>query len=63
MVLEAVWLKNGKEIYAVDPVTNLFCDDNMKDISEIEVYNGYHWYSIADFDEKPDDLIIRIKKD
>lgn len=59
MVLEAVWFKNGKEIYSVDPVMNIVCDNNMKSVSEIEVNNGYDWYSY----EEADDFIIRIKKD
>ena len=63
MTLEAVWLKNGKEIYWVDPVIDLICDENMHKTSDIEVYNGYVWYSAADCWEAPDDFIIRVKKD
>lgn len=63
MKLEAVWFKNGKEVYWVDPVMNIVCDDNMKDISEIEVDNGSHWYTYEDVDIDADDFVIRIKKD
>ena len=63
MMLEAVWFKDGKEVYKVDPVENIVCDDDMKDISEIEIYNGYNWYSSENFDEETDDFVIRIKKD
>ena len=63
MILEAVYFKDGKEIYRVDPVIDLICDDNMKDISEVEVYNGYDWFSSKDCDETPDDFVIRIKKE
>ena len=63
MMLEAVWLKNGKEIYKVNPVINIVCDEDMKDISEIEINNGGYWYSTEDFEEEADDFVIRIKKD
>lgn len=63
MTLEAVWFKNGKEIYWVDPVIDVRCGDNMNKIAAIEVYNGYHWYSAADCWEAPDDFVIRIKKE
>lgn len=63
MKLEAVWFKEGKEVYYVDPVMNIVCDDDMEDISEIEVNNGYEWYSTEDIDGGADDFIIRIKKD
>ena len=63
MKLEAVWFKEGKEVYCVDPVMNIVCDDDMEDISEIEVNNGYEWYSTEDIDGGADDFIIRIKKD
>ena len=59
MQLEAVWLKNKKEVYRIDPVINIVCYDDMKNISEIEVNNGYDWYSYED----ADNFIIRIKKD
>ena len=63
MFLEAVWLKNGKEVAWVDPVLDLICDDNITDIASIEVYNGYGWYTCKDFNETPDNFIIRIKKE
>lgn len=59
MFLEAVWLKNGKEVYWVDPVLNIVCDDDINNIAEIEVDNGDDWHSYED----ADDFIIRIKKD
>ena len=63
MVLEAVWFKKGKEVYLVDPVINIVSDDDMKDISHIEIYNGYAWYSSGDVKGGADDFIIRVKKD
>ena len=63
MKLEAVWFKNGKEIYHVCPVMNIVCDDDMNSIASIEVENGYQWYSSADIKEEADDFVIRIKKD
>ena len=63
MTLEAVWFKNGEEIYWVDPVLDIICEDNMSNITDIEVYNGYDWYSSADCGEAPDDFVIRVKKD
>lgn len=61
MMLEAVWFKNGKEVCKVDPVLNVVCDDEMGHLAEIEINNGYEWYSCADFDA--DDFVIRIKRD
>lgn len=63
MRLEAVWFKDGKEVYWVDPVMNIVCDDDMKSIEDIEVENGYHWYSCADIEGGADDFVIRIKRD
>lgn len=63
MVLEAVWFKNGKEIYKVSPVTNIVCDDDMKDISDIEIEDGYKWHEYKDFKGDADDFVIRIKRD
>ena len=57
MTLEAVWFKNGKEVYKVDPVMNIVCDDSMKNFSDIEINNGYDWYSY----ESADNFVIRIK--
>lgn len=62
MMLEAVWLKNGKEVYKVSPVMNLLCDDDMR-INEIEVSDGYNWHSCEENQFESDDFMIRIKKD
>lgn len=63
MMLEAVWLKNGKEVYKVSPVMNIVCDDDMEDITEIEIEDGYKWHEYKDFEGDADDFIVRIKKD
>ena len=63
MILEAVWLKNGKEIYWVDPVWAVENDDDASTLDTIRVFNGYYWYSAKDFFEDPDDFIVRVKKD
>lgn len=63
MVLEAVWLKEGKEVLCVDPVLNITCDDDIKNVSDIEVFNGYDWYSSADCEDSPDDFVIRIRRE
>ena len=63
MMLEAVYFKDGKEIDWISPVQDIICGDYMDDISEIEIYNGYAWYSSKDCDEIPDDFMIRIKKE
>ena len=63
MKLEAVWFKDGKEVFLVDPVMNIVCEDEMDDVSEIEINNGYNWYTYEDFEDDADDFIIRIKKD
>lgn len=62
MTLEAVWFKNGKEIYWVDPVLDTRITDSLGPLN-IEVYNGYYWYSAADCWEEPDDFVIRVKKE
>ena len=63
MILEAVWFKNGKEIYWVDPVWDVENIDDAGTLDTIRVFNGYYWYSAKDCFEEPDDFIIRIKKD
>lgn len=63
MILEAVWLKNGKEIYWVDPVWDVENTDDASTLSTIRVSNGYYWYSAEDCPEEPDDFVIRVKKD
>lgn len=63
MMLEAVWLKNGKEVYKVSPVMNIVCDDDMENISEIEIEDGSNWHEYKDFKGEADDFVIRIKRD
>lgn len=62
MMLEAVWLKNGKEVYKVSPVMNIVCDDNMKNITEIEVESDYKWHSCKNILGGADDFIVRVKR-
>ena len=62
MVLEAVWLKKGKEVYKVSPVMNIVCYDDMSDVSEIEVEDDVCWHTYDDFKGDADDFIIRVKK-
>lgn len=60
MMLEAVWFKNGKEIYKVSPVMCIVCDEDMDGISEIEIEDGVsNWHSCGD----ADDFVIRVKND
>ena len=64
MMLEAVWFKNGKEIYKVSPVMNIVCYEAMKDIKEIEVSDdASQWYSCEEDQFDADDFVIRIKED
>lgn len=63
MMLEAVWFKNGKEVYKVSPVMCIVCDDDMEDISEIEIEDGYKWHEYESFNGDADDFVIRVKKD
>ena len=63
MMLEAVWFKNGKEVYKVSPVLNIVCEYNMKSIADIEIENEFGWCSCTDFEIEADDFMIRIKKD
>jgi hypothetical protein len=63
MMLEAVWFKNGKEIYKVSPVINIVCDKNMSGIEYIEVEDEDRWHEYSDFNGDADDFAIRIKKD
>lgn len=62
MMLEAVWFKDGREVYNVVPVMNILCYENMGDISEIEINDGKHWYTYEDFEGEADDFVIRIKE-
>lgn len=63
MMLEAVWFKNGKEIYKVSPVLNIVCSDDMSDISSIEVNNWDGWHSCESADISADNFVIRVKRD
>ena len=63
MMLEAVWLRNGKEVYKVSPVMNIVCDYDMNDITYIEVEDNYRWHEYDDFEGEADDFVIRIKRD
>lgn len=63
MMLEAVWFKDGKEVYKVSPVMNIVCDDDMEDVNEIEIEDGYVWHSCLENSFEADDFVIRIKKD
>jgi hypothetical protein len=62
MTLEAVWFKNGKEIYRVSPVMNIVCDDDMNGISDIEIDDGNKWHEYSDIDGEADDFVVRIKR-
>ena len=60
MMLEAVWLKNGKEVYKVSPVMNIVCYENMKDIEDIEIEDKEcEWHSY----KGADDFVIKLVKD
>ena len=63
MILEAVWFKNKKEIYKVSPVVDVVSYEIMKNINDIEIYNGIQWHSCEENHFEADDFIIRIKKD
>ena len=63
MMLEAVWFKNGKEVYKVSPVMNIVCDDEMDGIADIEIRSEDKWHEYTDFKGDADDFVIRIKKD
>ena len=62
MKLEAVWFKNKKEVYKVEPVMNIVCYDDMADILEIEVYDGENWHSCEEHGVDADDFVIRTKR-
>lgn len=62
MMLEAVWFKDSKEVYCVDPVLNIVCYNDMENVDEIEVNNGHDWYSSRDIEDGADDFVIRIKR-
>ena len=62
MMLEAVWFRNGKEVYKVSPVLNILCEDNMRNISEIEVEDWEKWHEYKDISGGADDFVIRLVK-
>lgn len=66
MMLEAVWFKNGKEIYKVSPVMNIVCEDEMKSVREIEVEIETDversWHSCVENNFDADDFVIRVKR-
>lgn len=62
MMLEAVWFKNGKEVYKVYPVMNIVCYEDMKDVREIEIEDGEKWHSCEENNFVADDFVIRLKK-
>ena len=61
MMLEAVWFNNGKEVFKVSPVMNIVCDDEMKSVDEIEIFDGNEWYSSELCNIEANDFEIRIK--
>lgn len=63
MMLEAVWFKDGKEVYKVSPVMNVVCDDDMDGICEIEIKDWNKWHEYTDVGCEADDFVIRIKED
>lgn len=63
MFLEAIWFKDGKEVYKVAPVMNIVCDEDMKNVSEVEIEDGHKWYSCIENQFDADDFVIRIKRD
>lgn len=63
MLLEAVWLKDGKEVAWVDPVWEIENLDDGSTLETLRVNNGccwYRWYDLTE--EEPDDFIVRIKR-
>lgn len=63
MMLEAVWFKDGKEVYKVSPVMNIVCDDDMEDVSYIEVEDLKRWHSCDEDNFEADDFVIRVKSE
>lgn len=62
MVLEAVWFKDGKEVFCVSPVMNIVCYEDMKSVSDIEIEVDNRWYSCEENNFEADNFIIRTKK-
>ena len=63
MMLEAVWSKNGKEVYKVSPVMNIVCEDDMDGVEEIEIEDLTVWHSCEENSFEADDFVIRVKRD
>ena len=63
MVLEAVWFKNGKEVYKVSPVVNLVSYEDMEEMNDIEVFDGNDWHSCIENKFEANDFEIRIKSE
>ena len=65
MELEAVWLKDGNELFCINPVCELTHNGN--DIDSIEVYNGWSFYKSVDIrnftGKKPNGFLVRERKD
>lgn len=61
MGLEAVWLKNGNEVFWVDPVIEV--RGNANDPNSVAVFNGYYWYTTADVADGADEFLIRPRKE
>ena len=61
-ILEAIWLRNGKEVAGVDPVIRVDVEENYLDAI---VFNGNCYYRRGDgyIPEDADDFIIRVLKD
>ena len=64
MFLEAVWLKDGKEIACMYPAQHIsYSIGGDFTIDSIIVHNGYRWYSCDKLTkEEPDDFIVRVKR-
>lgn len=60
MMLEAVWFRNGKEVYKVSPVMNIVCYEDMENVNEIQIEDGNKWHDLYGV---YDDFVIRVKKD
>lgn len=63
MTLEAVWFKDGKEVYKVSPVMNIVCFREMESVNEIEIEDWDRWHSCEEDNFEADDFVIRIKED
>lgn len=61
MKLEAVWFKDRNEVFKVSPVMNIVCENDMEDVSEIEVEDGKAWHSCKEDNFEADNFEIRVK--